>query len=278
MTMPLESFDADWLTLREPADAAARSRILAERLSEWLADRTADRTAGRRSVSIVDLGAGTGSAMRWLAPRLSIPQRWRLVDGDAALLDRARDRVPLPVAGVETTVADLRDADMAALIGDAEVLSASALLDLVSADWIDRLVAGCVEAGAAAWLTLSVDGSDAWFPALRGDWAAGRAFARDQARDKGFGPSLGPEAVFHAAKRFREAGFQVMTAKSDWRLGPGAAALQQELLRGHALAAMGADPARGRVHEAWAHRRLYEIAAGRGGVRIGHTDLLALPV
>lgn len=269
MTGPLESFDADWLTLREPADAAARSRVLAGKLS--------DRLLGRRKVSVVDLGAGTGSAMRWLAPRLPVRQSWRLVDGDAGLLDRAKDTVPLPVTGMETVVADLRDADMAGLIDGAEVLSASALLDLVSAAWIDRLVAGCVRTGAAAWLTLSVDGSDAWFPALRGDWAAGRAFARDQARDKGFGPSLGPAAVFHAAKRFREAGFQVMTAKSDWRLGPGAAALQQELLRGYALAAMGADPVRGRAHEAWAHRRLYEIAAGRGGVRIGHTDLLALP-
>lgn len=270
MTGPLESFDADWLTLREPADAAARSRILAGKLSNWL--------MGRRNASIVDLGAGTGSAMRWLAPRLPVPQSWRLVDGDTALLDRAKDRVPLPVIGMETMVADLRDADIAELIGGAQVLSASALLDLVSAAWIDRLVMGCVQTGAAAWLTLSVDGADAWFPALRGDWAAGRVFARDQARDKGFGPSLGPAAVFHAAKRFREAGFQVMTAKSDWRLGPGAAALQQELLRGHALAVMRADPARGRGHEAWAHRRLYEIAAGRGGVRIGHTDLLALPV
>ncbi|RVU39152.1 class I SAM-dependent methyltransferase [Hwanghaeella grinnelliae] len=273
MTGPLESFDADWLTLREPADAAARSPVLAGILSAWLLDTL----SGRRIASVVDFGAGTGSAMRWLAPRLPVPQSWRLVDGDAGLLERAKDTVPLPVAGIETTLADLRDADMVGLIGGADVLSASALLDLVSAAWIDRLVAACAETGTAAWLTLSVDGADAWFPALRGDWAAGRAFARDQARDKGFGPSLGPAAVSYAALRFRDAGFKVGKAKSDWRLGPGAAALQQELLRGHALAAMGADPARGRIHEAWAHRRLYEIAAGRGGVRIGHTDLLALP-
>ncbi len=272
MTGPVESFDADWLSLREPADAVARSRQLAKALAAWVSGQKR-----QGAVSITDFGAGTGSAMRWLAPRLPVQQHWRLVDGDAGLLSRAVAELPANVSSVEPLVADLRDADLAALIGTADAVSASALLDLVSSAWIDRFVAACGETGAAAWLTLSVDGMDAWFPTLRGDWAAGRAFARDQARDKGFGPSLGPRAVLYAAKKFRESGFKVALGKSDWRLGSGSAGLQQELLRGHAAAAMSADTARGRFHENWAHRRLFEIAAGRGGVRIGHTDLLALP-
>lgn len=269
MTRTVESFDADWLSLREPADAAARSRKLSRIIAEW--------AAGRDTLSIVDLGAGTGSAMRWLAPRLPVRQHWRLVDGDAALLAHAQGTAPNIVSSVDTKLADLRDADLAGLIGEADIVSASALLDLVSAAWIDRLVEACAQTGTAAWLTLSVDGADTWYPPLRGDWAAGRAFARDQARDKGFGPSLGTGAGRYAAGRFRMAGFRVETGKSDWRLMRNAAALQRELLLGHAAAAMKADPARGRFHEAWAHRRLLEIAAGRGGVRIGHADLLALP-
>lgn len=269
MSGPAESFDADWLTLREPADTASRSRALADDLGVWLQDRNA--------VSVVDFGAGTGSAMRWLAPRLPVPSRWRLVDGDAGLLGRAAKNVPERVSSMETMVADLRDADLAGLMEGADVLSSSALLDLVSVEWIDRLVAACSATGVAAWLTLSVDGTDMWYPALRGDWAAGRAFARDQARDKGFGPSLGARAVAYAAARFRDAGFRVRTAKSDWRLGPTFLPLQQELLRGHAAAAMTADPLRGRFYEVWAHRRLLHIATGRAGARIGHTDLLALP-
>lgn len=269
MTGPVESFDEDWLSLREPADTAARSRRLAHMLDAWL--------AGRSGVSITDLGAGTGSAMRWLAPRLTLSQQWCLVDGDGRLLNRARLAVPAGVSALDTQVADLRDADLAAVFGGGDVVSASALLDLVSSAWIDRLVAACAETGTAAWLTLSVDGDDSWFPPLRGDWAAGRAFARDQGRDKGFGPSLGAKAVSYAAKRFRAAGFKVSTAKSDWHLGPDSGALQQELLRGHVAAAMAADPVRGRFYETWAHRRLMAIGAGRARVRIGHTDLLALP-
>lgn len=269
MSKGIESFDADWLSLREPADAAARSRSLAATLAE--------RFFGRKEISIVDIGAGTGSAMRWLAPRLPVRQRWLLIDGDARLLARAKARPPEIAVTVETRVEDLRDADLRGLIGDADLVSASALLDLVSAAWIDRLAAACVDAGSAAWLTLSVDGADAWYPPLRGDWAAGRAFERDQARDKGFGPSLGARAVGHAVRRFRDHGFRVETAKSDWILRAGAMDLQHELLRGHAAAAMAADPARGRFYETWAHRRLLAAAAGRGGVRIGHTDLLAMP-
>ena len=59
---------SQWLRLREPADAAARSPDLARRPS---------RLPGRRDPVVVhDLGCGSGSMGRWLAP---------LLDGPAAL-------------------------------------------------------------------------------------------------------------------------------------------------------------------------------------------------
>ena len=74
----------DWLTLREPADAAARSAELAARL-------------GRHRV-IHDLGGGSGAMGRWLAPRLPGPQHWVVHDRDPALLEL----VDIPAATVET--------------------------------------------------------------------------------------------------------------------------------------------------------------------------------
>ena len=50
---------ADWLALREPADAAARSRALVDALRPQLPTGAA---------GIHDLGSGTGSMARWLAP------------------------------------------------------------------------------------------------------------------------------------------------------------------------------------------------------------------
>ena len=74
----------EWLALREPADAAARSAELAGRLARHLP------AAG--PLVIHDLGGGSGAMGRWLAPRLPGPQHWVLHDRDVDLLDRVRPR------------------------------------------------------------------------------------------------------------------------------------------------------------------------------------------
>src|ERR1051325_11416320 len=77
------------LSIREPADAAARSRELTDLLVERLPRATPLR--------IVDLGSGAGSNIRYLAPRLRGPQQWLAVDRDAALLDEGLRRLPASV-------------------------------------------------------------------------------------------------------------------------------------------------------------------------------------
>ena len=69
---------ADWLALREPFDAAARSVGLTRAI--------ADALPRDRSLNIVDLGTGRGSNVRYLTGHLPLPQQWLLVDQDAALL------------------------------------------------------------------------------------------------------------------------------------------------------------------------------------------------
>src|SRR5437667_8120855 len=83
----------DWLALREPADAAARSASLTRRI--------ATEIECHRPLRIVDLGAGTGSNVRYLTSRLPRPQHWLLVDRDTALLEGARGRTSMAGA-VET--------------------------------------------------------------------------------------------------------------------------------------------------------------------------------
>ena len=74
----MTGFTADWLALREPADRRARNRELVRDLTAWRRDL--------RELAVVDLGAGTGAALRYLAPRLGGEQTWLLLDHDAALL------------------------------------------------------------------------------------------------------------------------------------------------------------------------------------------------
>ena len=54
--MPMNSFSADWLALREPADHASRSAKLASSIADVL--------PSAYDLAVLDLGAGTGSNFR----------------------------------------------------------------------------------------------------------------------------------------------------------------------------------------------------------------------
>ena len=77
----MNGFSKDWLALREPADHAAVNHHVRGSLLAYLAART--------DVSIVDLGCGTGSNFRNLAPEINCSQSWTLVDNDTVLLKHA---------------------------------------------------------------------------------------------------------------------------------------------------------------------------------------------
>ena len=249
------SFDAAWLDLREPADRAARDPELLALAAAWLRDGAA-----------VDLGSGTGSTLRAFGGRAP-GARWRLVDHDAGLLECAAARCP----DASTTVAELSDLEALPLDG-ARLVTASALCDLVSHDWIVALAERLAALGAAFYAALSYDGAMRWTPGLPGDAAATKAFNRHQRGDKGLGPALGPDAGAAVAAAFERLGFAVRTAPSPWRLGPSDAELQRELVTGIASAAGEAGFAKS---VAWgqARRALSETA----GCVVGHWDLLALP-
>src|SRR5882757_6930768 len=148
----------DWLALREAADASARSPELVEEARAHLA------AAARPGVPtlIRDLGCGSGSMGRWLAGRLPGPQHWILCDRDPGLLARARAGMPsLAADGAAVTARTWQD-DLTSLraeeLAGTSLVTASAVLDLLTLEEVDGLAAACVQAGCAALLTLTVIG------------------------------------------------------------------------------------------------------------------------
>ncbi len=248
-------FSADWLALREPADRAARDAALAQKAA----------AAAGPAPLIVDLGCGTGSTWRALSPFLPQDARWRFVDNDPALL-----AIAAAAAGdrAETVIADLADLDTLPL-QRATLVTASALLDLVSADWVAGLVA---RLGVPFYAALSYDGRMSWTPDDPRDAAVTAAFNRHQTGDKGLGRALGPDAAGHAARVFEAAGFTVTLADSPWQLGPEMTALQRELCDG--IAAAAAETGLPDAAD-WARAR--SLSATASHCLIGHLDLLALP-
>jgi hypothetical protein len=281
-----EGFSADWLARREPFDAVARAPQLAERLAAALPDRP----------RLLELGAGAGSLFRWLAPRIGRAQAWTLLDADAALLSHGFERtaawaarrgwkVTAPSGAlivhapggawrIDARVADFGASPAALPLAGQDAVVCSALLDLVSAAWARALAARLAVPFLAC---LTVDGRDRFIPPRAGDALVHAGFARHMRRDKGFGPAMGQQAPAMLARIFREAGYAVATAPSDWLIPRVATAPLQDLVEGHAGAAAEAMPAAASRIADWRRLRLAPAAAGRLTISIGHRDLLALP-
>ena len=269
----------DWLALREPADAAARAPELVDRLRAHLPDIDG-------SLLVRDLGCGTGSLGRWLAPRLPGPQTWILHDRDPRLLGLAATGLPAvaddgtPVT-VRTHEGDLTALTSAEIVGTS-LVSASALLDLLTLDEVDGLAAACVDARCAALLTLTVTGSVTITPTDPLDAAFAAAFDAHQRRTVAGRRLLGPDAGAAAVDAFERRGAVVVTRPSPWRLdaaGPDSsdtAALIEEWLRGWIAAACDQQPDLDEVAGTYLHKRLDACADGELRATVGHVDVLAL--
>ena len=88
----------------------------------------------------------------------------------------------------------------------AGLITASALIDLVSAAWLEELAALVRQTDCGLYVVLTFDGRIDWQPAHPLDLAVRNLVNRHQRTDKGFGPALGPErapALARAAARGR---------------------------------------------------------------------------
>lgn len=281
-----------WLKLREAADAAARSTALTELVAATLDN------LGSEPAHILDLGTGAGSNLRYLIPRLPPRQRWLVVDRGADLLAdllartapwaSARDLTAEVTGGrlvitghgldcvVETRQMDLGPLADPSIFDGRHLVTASALLDLVSPAWLRTVAGHCRQQRAGALFTITYNGHNACEPEDPEDATVFALFNQHQARDKGLGgPAAGPGATDAARAAFEAAGFTVRTEPSDWAIAPDAVEMQRYLIDGWASAASDVSPDGAERIAAWKARRLGLVAAGRSRLAVGHFDLLA---
>jgi len=276
----MSGFDAGWLSLREPADMRARNADIADALQGHF--------GARESISVVDIGCGTGSNLRGLAELLPPRQTWRLVDYDDELLIAAGDALGewadeakkkgehLELRkGSSTMRVELYKADLANRLEDGvgeagDLITAAAFFDLASADFI-RSFAKAVAARRAVFCTvLTYNGQSAWTPRHPLDQAVTALFHKHQMSDKGFGPAAGPTAPAHLADQFRMNGYGVHEGDSPWRLSADDAALIGELHAGYVQMLRETAQMDEAEIKKWA-------AHTKTGAVIGHTDTLAIP-
>ncbi|MER6138164.1 class I SAM-dependent methyltransferase [Streptomyces sp. NPDC001815] len=262
----------EWLQLREGVDASAR----ASELLDPLRIRLANLPRRANGFVIHDLGCGTGSMGRWLAPRLDGPQHWVLHDRDPYLLHFAAVGSPRSAADGSRVTVETQRGDVGRLTADAlagaSLVTASALLDVLTPDEIETLAAACAGAGCPALLTLSVVGRVELTPAHPLDAEIAEAFNDHQRR----GDLLGPEAINAACDAFARHGATVRVHPSAWRLGPDESALTAEWLRGWVGAAVEQRPELAGPAAAYLQERLTACEAGELRAVVHHSDLLAL--
>ena len=262
----MSGFDPEWLALREPADAAARSL----RLTRLVAD-----VLSQASVRAVDLASGTGANVRHLAPHLPMVHDWLVVEHDPQLVARALATAGRPV------VARCVDLDPEAggpppeLFEGRDLVTASALLDLVSERWIEAMIARCREAGAVVLFALTYNGEIRCAPRDADDDSIRDLVNEHQRSDKGFGPALGPASAVYASECLTAHGYCVERDESPWTLTPDRAELQRRLIAGWAEAASEIAPTRARSIASWRDRRMAHVAAGESRLIVGHEDVAA---
>lgn len=270
----MSGFSADWLALRADADTRARSARITARTAAWALART--HVTGR-PLSIVDLGCGTGSNLRFLAPRLPVAQHWVLADHDPDLLAHAcRAAADCRwVRAFDAVELDLAAAPLARLVADADLVTASALFDLVAPGWAADLLATLARPGRALLAVLTYDGRMTLAPADPFDAHVRCLVNTHQCTDKGFGAALGPRAADWLWQKARSQGAHGLTARSDWRLADSDDALQQALLAGWAEAACAIAPDTADAIAAWQARRLETLRRQGLATVVGHRDLFA---
>ena len=196
--------------------------------------------------------------------------------------DRAGEVEPINIIGpnfhakVERQRVDLA-IDLPRLdFSEATLVTASALLDLVSASWLQTLICKAKATRVAMLFALNVDGPITWDPGDPADEHVHALFSRHQNRDKGFGPALGSQAVAIALQRMASAGYQTQQTRTDWLIdGAQAPEMQLAMVQGMAVAALEQDPTTRDAVQSWKARRDASIGVSR--LRVGHVDIVATP-
>jgi len=271
MSAEVAGVTPEWLRLREPADATARSAELGERLAR--------RLPATRRLVIHDLGGGSGAMGRWLAPRLSGPQHWVVHDRDTVVLRLALTDLPGPAADAAAITVETRQSDVTRLAPDdlsgASLITASALLDMLTADELARMLGACTELGCPILIAMTVLGDVALTPAEPFDARVAAAFGAHQRRMTAAGRLLGPDAIAATMEELR--GTEVLVRPSPWCLDATHADLAAEWFDGWVGAACEQEPTLATEAGAYEDLRLAQVAAGDLVVTVGHADLLVLP-
>jgi Methyltransferase domain len=265
----MSGFTAEWLALREPHDLAARNPAVLDAVTRSFQSAT--------SLHVVDLACGSGSTVRALQAYLPVQQHWDLVDNETDLLALACSRNRDKGITLNPVHLDLSRNFEAALRGTVNLITISALLDLVSQEWLDQFLQEIAARHLPVYAALTYDGRTDLSPPDPFDGQIVSAVNAHQLTDKGFGPALGPSAARSAISGLRALGYLLVDGESDWIFRPDDRQIQDDMLEGWSNAAREMGTLSETDIADWLSRRKVMISKGVSSMRVGHVDFFAVP-
>ena len=260
----MSAFSAEWLALREPADWRSRSARVTNAVVYALPKG--------RVVRAVDLAAGTGSNTRFLRRTLTPPQERLSVHHDPDLFSSAPSR--RSGFDIRTHAMDLwHTGELATVLQGQEMVTASALLDLVSEEWLQALCATCRSQRSVVLFALSYDGRMIPLPEEPEDELVEPSRIVINRPTKGLAGRSGL-----TPQRGRRSSSKTWATRSCAIEATGCSiasrrSWQRQLIDGWAEAATAIAPAEAEIIGRWRKRRIEHIAGERSRVIVGHEDL-----
>ncbi len=288
--MEENNFDIDWLAERYPFDVEARNKTIEQAAVDYL--KTDE------PVTIVDVGAGTGSNCLYFLDKLQQDQSWIFIEKDKALAPALINRLteyasfhkydwslkdgvyemltPFKKVSFKIISDNFSKIDQLVDLSEIDLVVANAVFDLLSKVQISQFLDQLTQNKVACLFTLHYTGMR-FVPEDPFDQAYIDLYDSHMMRQQSFGQALGKMAAAHLVQTFETANYNLQTGDSAWNILQDDIKMHYYLLNfmESALSELSYTEELKAYFPKWLKRKKELIITRQQGLEVMHLDLFA---